>query len=180
MRPESSGPLGRAVRLPQMARPHIRDGKTRNAKRNLSLTPRVRAMLEGRQKQQTSVWVFTDETGTRPLSRFTLRDQHDVARQSLKLPEEFVIYCLRHTFGTRLGESRADAFTIMKVMGHKQRDGLSAVCAPDARDPATGVRAAGRTEPEGSCQAFCSAAFDVQRCGSSRFAKQNEMEEPQG
>ena len=25
---------------------------------------------------------------------------------------------LWHTFGTRLGESRADAFTIMKLMGH--------------------------------------------------------------
>ncbi len=31
---------------------------------------------------------------------------------------EFVIHSLRHTFGTRLGESGADAFTIMKLMGH--------------------------------------------------------------
>jgi len=45
----------------------VREGKTRNAKRNLSLTPRVRAMLEGREKEKTSMWVFTDVTGTRPL-----------------------------------------------------------------------------------------------------------------
>ena len=96
----------------------VREGKTRNAKRNLCLTPRVRAMLEGREKQKTSMWVFTDETGTRPLSRFTLRDQHDAVREALRLPEEFVIYCLRHTFGTRMGESGADAFTIMRIMGH--------------------------------------------------------------
>jgi site-specific recombinase XerD len=29
-----------------------------------------------------------------------------------------VIHSLRHTFGTRLGESGADAFMIMKLMGH--------------------------------------------------------------
>ena len=27
-------------------------------------------------------------------------------------------HSLRHTFGTRLGEAGADAFTIMKLMGH--------------------------------------------------------------
>lgn len=34
------------------------------------------------------------------------------------MPEDFVPHCLRHTFGIRLGESGADAFTIMKLMGH--------------------------------------------------------------
>jgi integrase/recombinase XerD len=34
------------------------------------------------------------------------------------MPSEFVLHSLRHTFGTRLGESGADAFTIMKLMGH--------------------------------------------------------------
>ena len=33
-------------------------------------------------------------------------------------PADFVLHSLRHTFGTRLGESGADAFTIMKLMGH--------------------------------------------------------------
>ncbi len=36
----------------------------------------------------------------------------------LKLPKEFAPHSLRHTFGTRLGESGADAFTIMRLMGH--------------------------------------------------------------
>ena len=31
---------------------------------------------------------------------------------------DFVLHSLRHTFGTRLGESGADAFTIMMLMGH--------------------------------------------------------------
>jgi len=29
-----------------------------------------------------------------------------------------VLHSLRHTFGTRLGEAGADAFTIMRLMGH--------------------------------------------------------------
>ena len=34
------------------------------------------------------------------------------------MTEEFVPHSLRHTFGTRLGQSGTDAFTIMKLMGH--------------------------------------------------------------
>ena len=36
----------------------------------------------------------------------------------MKLPGECVVHCFRHTYGTRLGESGADAFTIMRLMGH--------------------------------------------------------------
>ena len=35
-----------------------------------------------------------------------------------KMPSDFVLHSLRHSFGTRLGESGADAFTIMRLMGH--------------------------------------------------------------
>src|SRR5215831_12048398 len=42
--------------------------------------------------------------------------QHD--RTIAKLNFRFRIYDCRHTFGTRLGESRADAYTICKLMGH--------------------------------------------------------------
>ena len=31
---------------------------------------------------------------------------------------DFVLHSLRHAYGTRLGESGADAFTIMGLMGH--------------------------------------------------------------
>jgi site-specific recombinase XerD len=34
------------------------------------------------------------------------------------MSSEFVLHSLRHAFGTRLGESGADAFTIMKLMSH--------------------------------------------------------------
>jgi integrase len=97
---------------------HIPKGKSKNAKRNLSLTPRVRAMLEKRQAARRSVWVFTDEPGTGPLPIWTLEAQHKRIKASLRLPTDAVIHSFRHTFGTRLGEAGADAFTIMKAMGH--------------------------------------------------------------
>jgi len=36
----------------------------------------------------------------------------------LKMSDGFVLHSLRHTFGSGLGESGADAFTIMRLMGH--------------------------------------------------------------
>ena len=47
-----------------------------------------------------------------------LDQQHARIRAILSLPSEFVLHSLRHTFGTRLGEAGADAFTIMRLMGH--------------------------------------------------------------
>jgi integrase len=96
----------------------VRHGKTRNATRAIPLTARVSAMLEARQQTARSPLVFTNESGDGPLSRFTVRDQHDVLRKALRLPADAVIHSLRHTMLTRLGESGADAFSIMKLAGH--------------------------------------------------------------
>lgn len=97
---------------------HVRAGKSKYAKRNLPLTPRVKEMLEVRYDVRRSNWVFTNETGTEPLTRFTIRDQHQKIKKALGLPNDCVIHSLRHTFGTRLGASGAGAFEIMKLMGH--------------------------------------------------------------
>lgn len=97
---------------------HVREGKTKNAPRNLSLSPRVKAMLETRHSTAKSAYVFADESGLQPVSINTLEDQHKRMKAALSLPKDAVIHSFRHTFGTRIGESGADAFTIMKAMGH--------------------------------------------------------------
>ena len=97
---------------------HIRDGKSKYARRNLSLTGRVRDLLNSRRMKAKCAWVFTNEGGDRPLSIFTLEDQHSKVRKVLKRSGEFVIHSLRHTMLTRLGESGADAFEIMRIAGH--------------------------------------------------------------
>lgn len=96
---------------------HVGKGKSKNAKRNLSITNRVRQMLEERFKDHKTEWVFPAPDGT-PMLVSSLDHLHNEVRETLKLNPEFVIHSLRHTFLTRLGESGADAFTIMKLAGH--------------------------------------------------------------
>lgn len=92
---------------------HSKNSKTRN----VPLTARVLAMLEGRTAPNFQGLVFQRNDGAR-LCQTWLNEQHRGIRDLLSLQKEFVPHSLRHTFGTRLGESGADAFTIMKLMGH--------------------------------------------------------------
>jgi integrase len=96
---------------------HVQKGKGKNAKRNVPLTARARAMLLARKGQSTSFRVFVDADGL-PLLITSLDHQHERLRAALKLSGEFVLHSLRHTYGTRLGEAGADAFSIMRLMGH--------------------------------------------------------------
>jgi integrase len=96
---------------------HVRDGKSRFARRNVPLTERARAMLDTRKAESQGEMVFSED-GTRPMRISSLDHLHRTMRQTLKMPSVFVLHSLRHTYGTRLGEAGADAFTIMRLMGH--------------------------------------------------------------
>ena len=110
---------------------HIPFGKTKNSKRNLSLTALARAMLIRRFKAAAPGvrYVFpNDETGG-PFLVSSLDHMHADLREDLlkkwkgtplevKAAGEFVLYSLRHTSLTRFGESGAGAFEIMKHAGH--------------------------------------------------------------
>lgn len=95
----------------------IRSGKTKNAKRNVSLTARVRDMVQVRQSTSKNQWVFPGSTEG-PFLSTSLNHQHIKIRRLLGLSDDFVIHSLRHTMLTRLGEANVDAFTIMKIAGH--------------------------------------------------------------
>lgn len=96
---------------------HIRDGKTKYARRNVSLTASVKEMLLNRSLESKSSLVFPGET-SKPFLVTSLDHQHVKVRRLLQMPKDFVIHSLRHTMLTRLGEAGADAFTIMRVAGH--------------------------------------------------------------
>ncbi len=93
----------------------VREGKSRYAQRNVSLTARARAMLQARRR--AAGLVFADSAGN-PLLATSLDHQHSAVRRLLKLPADFVLHSLRHTMLTRLGQAGADAFTIMRLAGH--------------------------------------------------------------
>jgi integrase len=96
----------------------IRHGKSKNAKRNLSLTASAAEMLKGRKSEVESAWVFPGDSSDAPILGTSLDHQHDDVRKAQKLDQDFVIHSLRHTMLTRLGEAGADAFTIMRIAGH--------------------------------------------------------------
>jgi integrase len=96
----------------------IRGGKSKNAKRNLSLTARAAEMLKARKAAANSAWVFPGDCPDAPILGTSIDHQHDGVRTRLKLSKEFVVHSLRHTMLTRLGEAGADAFTIMRIAGH--------------------------------------------------------------
>jgi integrase len=108
----------------------ITHGKTAAARRVLPMTPRVRAVLEARwerAEQPEEGWVFTAPTKSGHVEKSTLKKQHKGVFKTLKDEAEkndekpvrpFVLYDLRHTFLTRLGESGCDVWTLARIAGH--------------------------------------------------------------
>ena len=95
----------------------ILSGKSKNSKsRNVPLGPRVAEILNQHEPKREGL-VFTRADGT-ALQASLLGQQQKRVRELLKFPKDFVLHSLRHSFGTRLGEAGADAFTIMRLMGH--------------------------------------------------------------
>jgi integrase len=98
----------------------ITQGKTKAARRLLPMTPRVRLVLELRWEaagKPSSGWVWPAGTQSTHMEHDTLRVQHKNALTASKV-RPFVLYSLRHTFLTRLGESGCDAWTLARIAGH--------------------------------------------------------------
>jgi len=106
----------KAASGPRFGYVHISSGKSAKAKRNVSLTPRVAAMLETRRRGAGSNLVFS--RNGKSVAVTSLDHEHAGFRALLGFPTDFVLHSLRHTMLTRLGETRADAFTIMRIAGH--------------------------------------------------------------
>ena len=98
----------------------VTHGKTSAARRMLPLSPRVRAMLERRWRaagRPAEGWVWPSQTASGHIQSSTTIKQHrNALKQSGIRP--FVLYSLRHTFLTRLGEAGCDAWTLARIAGH--------------------------------------------------------------
>lgn len=95
-------------------------GKTKAARRLVPMTRRLRTLLEARWTKAAKPiegWIWPAETASGHAEPSTIKKQH---RNALKLSgiRPFVLYSLRHTFLTRLGESGCDVFTLARIAGH--------------------------------------------------------------
>jgi integrase len=98
----------------------VTHGKTAAARRVIPLTPRVRATLESeweRAGKPSEGWVWPAPTYSGHVEPSSLRKQHAAAVEASSV-RPFVLYALRHTFLTRLGESGCDAWTLARIAGH--------------------------------------------------------------
>src|SRR6185437_8196697 len=98
----------------------VTHGKTKAARRVLPMTPRVRNILEARWKGAGTPeegWVWPSSTKSGHVEPCSLKRQHRRALRESKV-RAFVLYSLRHTFLTRLGESGCDAWTLARIAGH--------------------------------------------------------------
>lgn len=108
----------------------VTHGKTPAARRALPMSSRARTILEGRWEnagKPSEGWIWPAPTRSGHLESSSLKKQH--ARVFRTLAEEaktnkgkplrpFVLYSLRHTFLTRLGESGCDVWTLARIAGH--------------------------------------------------------------
>src|SRR5437762_9991995 len=98
----------------------VTHGKTKAARRVLPMTPRVRAILEPRWEaagKPSEGWTWPAPTASEHVEPSTLKKQHAKAIKASKV-RPFVLYTLRHTFLTRLGESGCDVWTLARIAGH--------------------------------------------------------------
>jgi integrase len=98
----------------------VTHGKTKAARRMLPMTPRVRRILETRwnaKGRPTEGYVWPAPTSSAHIEPSSLKKQHIKALRLSKV-RPFVLYSLRHTFLTRLGQSGCDVWTLARIAGH--------------------------------------------------------------
>jgi integrase len=107
----------------------VTHGKTSAARRVLPMTPRVRGILETRGEAASKPvegWIWAAPTRGGHVESSSLKKQHrqvfkTLAEQDQKNNQKsirrFVLYSLRHTFLTRLGESGRDVWTLARIAG---------------------------------------------------------------
>jgi integrase len=108
----------------------VTHGKTAAARRMLPMTPRVRSVLEKqweRTGQPEEGWIWAAPTASGHVEPSTLKKQHartfkilkeQADKNNEKAIRPFVLYSLRHTFLTRLGESGCNVWTLARIAGH--------------------------------------------------------------
>ena len=98
----------------------IERGKTKNAKRTLSMSGEVFELLKKRrQSHKNDYWVFPSPTKPGAHLR-SVRKAHDRVCDKIGLRGIIDLYNLRHTFAARCILSGTDVTILQKILGHSE------------------------------------------------------------
>ena len=95
----------------------VYESKSPKGRRFVPISPRVRQALLARYSEQKEGWIFPSKrAGEGHLT--TVTKQFEKARKEAGLPNDLVLYCARHGFGTEMYRATKNLFAVMNVMGH--------------------------------------------------------------
>jgi integrase len=95
----------------------VYESKTARGRRFVPISPRVQQALLARCSNQKEGWVFPSKR-SKCGHLTTVAGQFRKARKAAGLPDDLVLYCARHGFGTEMYRATKNLFAVMNVMGH--------------------------------------------------------------
>jgi integrase len=94
------------------------DSKTRQGRRWVPMSDRVFEILEAHCKGRTEGWVFPSIRKGKHITGGLVNKQWVAARKKAGLPEDLVLYCARHDFGTCVLQQTGNLKLVMDSMGY--------------------------------------------------------------
>ena len=94
------------------------DSKTKKGRRFVAMSERVVDILRVRCAGRSQGWVFPSKRQGKHVTGGLVNKQWVAARRQAGLPEDLVLYCARHDFGTYVLERTGNLKLVMDSMGH--------------------------------------------------------------
>ena len=96
----------------------VPDSKTEEGRRRVPMSNRVFDVLKQRCEGRREGWVFPSKRA-KSAHLTTMAKRFREARVKAGLPEDLVLYCGRHDYGTRILKRTGNLAAVMRTMGHK-------------------------------------------------------------
>ena len=96
----------------------VPDSKTEEGRRRVPMSNRAFDILNARSGTKREGWVFPSKRAE-SAHLTTMAKRFREARRKAGLPEDLVLYCGRHDFGTRILKRTGNLAAVMRTMGHR-------------------------------------------------------------
>ena len=126
----------------------VPDSKTPDGRRIVPMSDRALEVLRARCEGRREGWVFPSKR-SKAGHLTTMADHFRQARRKAGLPENLVLYCGRHDYGTRVMKQTGNLKAVMLTMGHKDVKTAMRYQHPEVEVVRQALNQLGRTEEAG-------------------------------